>query len=530
MELKERLLYYVRYIMANTTVQPPAGPQALKGKNGGARPGAGHPTNAEKLVNGTLPRPVKVRYSSSPEDDAHFWQWLDEIKPDDWQMLICYVWRTAPIVDLSGGGKPITIEKIVHPFDSTYMYKTHGSGGYRFDVSQIPSDGSRQTRIRQSHQMLLDVRYPPRIPYGTWLDDARNKDWEWAKPALLEEAQKLSQPQAAEQQTPAQTLVDYLDVANKVKELSGGQENPGLTTVVIKMLENSNAALRDYQDPSKQIATLRSLMEFAGARGGNHEDASTTAMLLKMLIDQNKDLRDELRESRQNGSIDPLKSGLETVRSVLELVTGLGGGIPGLGAGRGGNEVATIIGDITTKVIEKGVEIAPAIIQAYQFGKVKDLEIAAMQQRQQQQTDKPWQMPPPTPTPAAVAPPVAVPQPAASVPPAAPGPMTAPLLFQKHGNAIGRHIQAIIDHFKNKDGLELQDYIVEREGLNWWNEFKADATPELLLEGVASHPQLKLMFTPQDKVLLFFSDLLNDDDGDDEVEDDPPIIGKEAKP
>lgn len=153
-----------------------------------------------------------------------------------------------------------------------------------------------------------------------------------------------------------------------------------------------------------------------------------------------------------------------------------------------------------------------------------------MQQRQQQQTDKPWQMPPPTPTPAAVAPPVAVPQPAASVPPAAPGPMTAPLLFQKHGNAIGRHIQAIIDHFKNKDGLELQDYIVEREGLNWWNEFKADATPELLLEGVTSHPQLKLMFTPQDKVLLFFSDLLSEDDGDDEVEDDPPIIGKEAKP
>ena len=66
--------------------------------------------------------------------------------------------------------------------------------------------------------------------------------------------------------------------------------------------------------------------------------------------------------------------------------------------------------------------------------------------------------------------------------------------------------------------------------MNWWNEFKADATPELLLEGVASHPQLKLMFTPQDKVLLFFSDLLNDDDGDDEVEDDPPIIAKEAKP
>jgi hypothetical protein len=495
--------------MATTTVEPPAGPQVVK--RGPGRP--------PKEQNGAAP-PTAIH-----EDGPSTWEWVESVPKGNWQdKLICYLWRTAPIIDL-GSGKPSSIERIAHPFDLTYILKTHGSGGYRFDISEIPPDGGKQRRIKQFYENVFDQRFPPRIPLGSWVDDPRNADWQWAKPMLVDEAARMSAPQQAEQQTPAQTLVDYLDVANKVKELSGGQENPGLATVVIKMLENSNAALRDYQDPSKQIATLRSLMEFAGARGGNHEDASTTAMLLKMLIDQNKDLRDELRESRQNGSIDPLKSGLETVRSVLELVTGLGGGIPGLGGGGRDNGVASIIGDITTKVIEKGVEIAPAIIQAYQFGKVKDLEIAAMQQRQQ--ADKPWQMPPPTPTPAAVAAPVAVPQPTAPAPPPATpaGPMTAPLLFNKHGAAIGRHIQAIIDHFKNKDGLELQDYIVEREGLNWWNEFKTDATPELLLEGVTSHPQLKMIFTPQDKVLLFFSDLLSEDDGDDAEEEEPPITG-----
>src|ERR1700679_3267830 len=109
--------------MATSTVEPPAGPQAVpavkKDTRGGARPGAGRPKTKE----------------TEAEAQDSFWEWLDALAKDRWQNLICYLWRTDPVLDLSGGGKPITIEKIVRPFDSTYIYETHGSGGYRFDFA-----------------------------------------------------------------------------------------------------------------------------------------------------------------------------------------------------------------------------------------------------------------------------------------------------------------------------------------------------------------------------------------------------------
>ena len=501
--------------MATTTVDPPAGPRAVPQTQ---KTPLGRPRNDGKPP-GSVPKSVKASITG---DDESFWEEMDSTPKDAWNQRICYLWRTSPILDLSGGGKPVTIEKIVHPFDATYILNTHGSGGYRFDISEIPKDGSKQKRIRQSYQMLLDQRYPPKIAYGTWLDDPRNSEWAWAKPALLEEAQRIAAPQAA--QTPAEALVDYLDVATKVKELTGGNDDASLSKIVVTMLQNSQTALRDYQDPAKQMATLKAMIEMAGG-ASKSEDSSTTAMLLKMLIDQNKDLRQEIRESRQNPS-DPF----EAFSKVLNLVTGLGVNIGGNGGGpvHRGDVIASTVGDIVTKVVDKAADLAPAIIQAYQFGKQADLQIAQHGQ-QKAANPRPWEFQANA-APIATAPPPApplAPPPVAAPAPIPTGPMTPQLLFQKWGNLIREIFPQLQDFFRNQTGDDFRDWFLDRKGGDLWASFKKDATPELLTALTQMAPELKAVFTPEDKVLLFFANMLDDEEEEDDDEENTLPIAKE---
>ena len=497
--------------MATTTVEPPAGPRVVKDGRGGARPGSGRPPTPE-----TVEKRARV-VAATQESGLSTWEWLDSVPKANWQdKLICYLWRTAPIIDL-GSGKAASIERITHPFDLTYILKTHGSGGYRFDISEIPPDGSKQTRVRQFYENIFDVRFPPRIPYGTWVDDPRNADWAWAKPVLMEEAQRAAQPQ--EVQTPAQTLVDYLDVANKVKELSGN-DDPSLSGVVIRMLENSQTALRDYQDPVKQVATLKSLMEFAGA--GKKED-SGMSLVVEILREELRSVREDLRAQRAQTPADPLQASMGMIKGVADLLGGFGVNIGGGGGHmKTGDVIASTVGDVITKVIEKAADLGPAIIGAYQFGKQKELEIAIHGQKPAA-NPRPWEFQPGAPPPAATPAPISTAPPAA--PPPAPlptGPMTPQLLFAKWGNLIREIFPQLQDSFKHESGDDFRDWFLDRKGADLWAAFKKDATPELLTQLTQMAPDLKVIFTPEDKVLLFFANML-DDEEEEEDDEEPPL-------
>jgi hypothetical protein len=493
--------------MATTTAVPPAGPQVVKRSHGGARAGSGREPKPE-----TVEKRAKVAEATS-EEAISSWEWLDAVPKANWgTKLICYAHRTKPLIDL-GSGKPVAIEIIAHPFDLTYILKTHGSGGYRFDVSVIPEDGSKQHRIKQFYETVFDMRFPPRIPFGTWLDDARNKDWEWARPALLEEAQRATAAApAAEQQSPAQTLVDYLDVATKVKELSGGNENPGIASLVFKMLESSQEALRAYQDPTKQAATLKSMIELFG--GGQKKEDSSLLLILELMKEQNRDLREELKAMRAQTPTNPL----DGVKPVLELLSTLGVNLGGGGGGGRVNTADTVVstvGDVLSKVIDKASDLAPQIVGAYQHGKNVELQIA----REGLKTGKkPWEFQPATTTtPAPAGPPPPAPAPVSE------GPMTYQTLFVKYQALFNEVYPRLIDCFNNETGDDFRDWLIDRKGGDLWAAFKKDATPELLTQMTQAHPGLKPQWQPEDKVLIFFSQMMDDEEEDDDVEE-PPVI------
>src|SRR5580698_1968035 len=108
--------------MATTTTAPPAGPQVVKDGRGGARPGSGRTPKPE-----TVEKRQKIA-TATTEEAQTTWEWIAAVPKANWQnKLICYLHRTAPIIDL-GSGKSSAIEIIAHPFDLTYILKTHGSG------------------------------------------------------------------------------------------------------------------------------------------------------------------------------------------------------------------------------------------------------------------------------------------------------------------------------------------------------------------------------------------------------------------
>ena len=476
--------------MASTTSTPPEGPTIVKKQNGGARPGAGRPPKAENLADGTLPKRPHKEIST---DDAHWWEWLDTIPADEWQRLICYCWRTGPIVDLSGGGKPITVEKIVHPFDSTYIYKTHGSGAYRFDVSEIPADGSKQRRIRQSHQILIDVRYPPRIPYGTWLDDARNKEWEWARPALLEEATRLANPPQEQAPSPTETMNEMLDMQLKLKELNGGDGNAVLMQAILAA-----------SDPTKQLALMKQMMEMGNA--GKPQADPMMVMFMQMMMEDRKAAREEAREARaqQSVAVDPMAS-FDKVLGTLER---FGVKIGGANAkANPGDTIAATIGDIASKVVDGLVSNAPLAIQAFSQAKAMDLrkaEIEANQRANPQPATQPWALPNPG-APQVAAAPSPGPQ---LVQPQSDQPMTAQLLFFKYKAQLERSFPFLADHFRTANGDDFREWLIAHEGLNLWADFKRDATAEMLTEGATTLGGA--IFTPREKVLEFFTHMLDD--------------------
>ncbi len=500
--------------MAVTTITSQASPDAAeppKRKHvatgnkppGGARPGAGHP-----VTNGNS---QKVPSEPAPLGDGSFWEWMDNLPREAWsQNLIAYVWRCGPLID-TGNGKPTSIAKLAQAFDVNFILENYGSGLYRFDVCETPPAPSQKGKcLRRAYEMVLDMRYPPKIPMGTWIDDTRNSSWAWCKPDLeAEAASRSAQPQ---QQN---SLIDALDVVAKMKEITGGNADPGMAAVVLQLLQNSQEALRDYQDPAKQVATIKSLMDMAG--GGQKQD-SGLALMIEMMREQNRELRADIRAMREQQTGDPLKTSLDTLKSVAETLQGLGMNLnPGTSRRGHDNEIASTIGDVLTKVIDKGSEVLPVIVEGYKYGKDRDLQMAMHGQQQQQ--NKPWAYDPSKPQ--AVAPVAAAPTPTAPAP--SNQPMTPVTLFSKYGALIQSVGQILVDHFQNLSGGEFREWLIERKGLDLWNTFRADVTPELLTEAVTSHPQLKAIFTPPERALEFFQDMLDEDDEDGQGDEDTPL-------
>jgi len=362
--------------------------------------------------------------------------------------------------------------------------------------------------------MLLDQRYPPKIAYGTWIDDPRNAEWAWAKPALLEEAAKLAGPQSQ-----GNSLGDLLDIQLKLKELNGDKD-PGMAAILVQLLSN--------QDPAKQVEMTKTLMEMAEGKRAPADTGMT--LVVEVLREQLRSVQEDLRSLRSQGPPDPFSG----VKPVLELLTNLGVNIGGNQApakSNPGDTIVSTLGDIASKVVDKIADYTPIIVDAYKFGKDRDYQIAVHGQQPQRPNARPWAYDPNAPQPMPVtqttqAQPVPVTQ-TAPLPPPADQPMNPQTLYLKYKPLIESIFPFLQDHFKRTNGDEFREWFIESKGTDLWAAFKKDATPELLSQLVSmTPPHIKEVFSPAEAVHVFFSDMLDEEGA--EARDQDPDEGEQT--
>jgi len=106
--------------------------------------------------------------------------------------------------------------------------------------------------------------------------------------------------------------------------------------------------------------------------------------------------------------------------------------------------------------------------------------------------------------------------------------MTPQLFFAKYSAVLQRQMHFIIDFYQHQTGYEAQDHLIAREGQIQFDAIRADATPELLVKLTEEHPQLKAIFSDQQKARTFFEELLSDPNEERPGEEDPEAEGEAA--
>ena len=402
--------------------------------------------------------------------------------------------------------------------------KTFGSGSYRFDLCYTSPDGKEKKRIRQAFETIIDMRYPPRVALGDWIDDPRNKQWEWAKPQLVAESADRSRI-AAEQVTgakPTNHLDEISQLADVLDKVRGPkEENASVAIQLLKMFQDSQEKMLASHDPKQQLELAAQLSALANP---GKKDDSAMSLLITMLMEDRKAAREEMRELRNTPQQNPLESTMGIIKQVTELIGGFGVNIGGGGGKQDtGAVIASTIGDITGKVIDGLSTHLPSVLQTINYAKQVDLQKT---QLAQQTGPKPWEFPQPAvqqqQEPAPVTPTAVV-----TPPPTPSGPMNAQLLLAKYQAVLMRSMPFLIDFFqKGASGRDFQEWLIEDAGLNTWNQFKKDATADLLIGAVGGIPQLAQIFQPPDRVRQFFTDLLTDwpeEEEDDADDDETPI-------
>lgn len=272
---------------------------------------------------------------------------------DDWaERYFQYLYRTAPITDRSATGQAKHIEKFTQYVDPDEIMKQHGSGGYKFVLNEFDPTrpANQQYRIvRSAFFHILNPNYPPKVPLGDWIDDPRNNEWLWAKPALIAAAANgaagvptgMSGSDAVHM---FQTAVQAVTTLRPPEEAGGS----GFNKLLLEMMENARKA----NDPTLLFTLLKDLMQ---------KPQGTDPMVLLMMARMEaaeKELAAERAFARelllkQTNAQGGLKDVLVLAQTLKE-ASGLFRGTPA--------KQGTDWGDIVEKVLVKAVEVSPGFM------------------------------------------------------------------------------------------------------------------------------------------------------------------------
>jgi hypothetical protein len=484
------------------------------------------------------PAPAAPATTAKPgDDDQDLWIWLSTFDSTWWEQSIAYLWRCEPLTDRRNGGKPTHVEKYARSFDIDTIMKAHGSGRYRLDVCRIDASGKGSTRIRQSYFTILNMDYPPKVPYGDWLNDPGNEAWKWAGPKLHAQQQPDTQPGAAHPQAAAAASAmdpsHLIDAVFRGVEMYRGEkdDNQELANQIVDLVKDNQEKMAALMDPRSQLATMKDLLALVAPKADGSSDK---------LFDF---LREELRETRKE--MTRLREAQAKPTSILEQIRELGPAIKEfqtMFGGGGSKSSGTDWGGVIEGVFDKIGPYLPAIVDS-------------------------MTRPAPTPRPAATAQTTIAAEPAAAAfpsataphgatPAPAPAASSAPVvdlppgvsadqvkaeevklqaIVSKFGKPFAESAPILVDYVKNQmTGFDFRDWFISRKGMETWTALKQEAEGQgaRLVAITQMHPWLKSQLQPSAELLKFMNEFFTNigeenaqmpPDEDDEDDEETPI-------
>ena len=268
-----------------------------------------------------------------------FFQRLAKIPKEDWGTRAkLRIYRIEPIIDRLRGSQTKYITIYEEPINEEKIKVDHGSGRYRIYLNFKQPSQEDQAKSIPWRLDILDLNFPPKVPAGDWVDDARNKKWAWAAPKgvtitdtnnqsggvreFVETIQAVRSLDPPKTEAPPQKSAasDVLDTIRAVKELTPA---PPVAT--------DNAMLAGmFGMMQKQSETMAALIA-AQLQSGQ---AETTALRAEL-----KELRNKPADGSGLSAIKELFTEVKTFLPVLKdtfpgATEIMGGGLAVRGRGR----------------------------------------------------------------------------------------------------------------------------------------------------------------------------------------------------
>src|SRR5271170_4102547 len=116
---------------------------------------------------------TKETTTAEPSKMPDFWNWIEALKPEDWQNHVCYIWRTEPraaYADASGGVGSTAIEKIKGYFEIKPGVEIPFNDREEIEIGLREKWGGRTFRLmlKKGSERISETRvtteYPPKYP------------------------------------------------------------------------------------------------------------------------------------------------------------------------------------------------------------------------------------------------------------------------------------------------------------------------------------------------------------------------------
>lgn len=483
-----------------------------------AQPGAepprrpvGRPRN-DGLPAGSLKNAPK---GPAPGEDGgletDFFEWIKSFPKSDWdEQLFMYLYRTAPQINMGRKGE-WKIERFAQPVDSQRIMELHGSGGYKILLDRWNPLTGQTTLVRTHYFMIVNMNYPPKVPFGTWLDKPENAEWLWAKPTL---EQQLKHPGGASNEGEL-----FRAAVAAVKELRpevSHEDQASLTRMVIETMKEANAQMMERANPAQTLELVNTVIA-AVAGKGNTEGSALMTLITGQLSNMAHELAEERKFNRElltrmatpaTAAASPLKTQMAEFKETAEL----------LGLTRGGGSSKTDWGEVA---VEVGKEVLKSLTV---LGNAIITRTPAKAQAPARQPAATIEAHAELSAPAA---------PAAPTEPAPPVGEEALNTIQQLSNQFGGLFDTaapfLVDQYvKGFSGMEFREWFRETYGTYTYNAMRGMdprtiyGVIELRKVQAPEHVQeLLAQLQPADQVLEFITEFLSDKPVD-EDEDEPP--------